>query len=207
MFRWLRPSVLLLLTALLLAGCASTKLLSSWSDPNWAGRPMKSFLIVGVMENDIQRKMYEDLFVARIAGEGVSGIAAYTLLPEAGANYDEEAIREAVARSGADGAIIARLQGVTRQERYVPPTYEYEPAFGARRGFYRYYGMAYRYQLSPGYTTVDTVVELETTVFSVQTENMVWAGTTRSFNPSSTKSVIEKNADLIIGDMKKAGLL
>ena len=121
--------------------------------------------------------------------------------------YTEEKIRSAVQKAGADAAIIARLADVEKKERYVPPTYEYEPVFGYGHGFYGYYGMSTRYVSMPGYTTTDTIVKLETVVFSTRSEKMIWAGATRSFNPSSATSVIKENTQIIINDMKESGLL
>ena len=96
---------------------------------------------------------------------------------------------------------------VEEKERYVPPTYEYEPVFGYGRGFYGYYGMSHRYVSTPGYYTTDTIVKLEAIVFSTQSEDMIWAGATRSFNPGSAAKIIKENVDIIINDMKESGLL
>jgi hypothetical protein len=61
------------------------------------------------------------------------------------------------------------------------------PSFGYGYGYYGYYGRAYDTIYTPGYITEDTIVKLETTVYDSKTEKMVWAGGTRSFNPSSAK--------------------
>jgi hypothetical protein len=196
-----------LFVLLLLSGCSSTKLVTSWSDPNFAGEPIQKVLVVGSMKNDIQRKMYESQFVERISKDGITGIPAHSVIADSGKPYSEQAIREAVAKTGADAAIIACLADIEKKQRYVPPTYEYEPMFGYRRGFHNYYGMSYRYVSTPGYTTTDTIVRLETTVFSTSSGKMIWAGTTRSFNPSSAEGMVKKNADLIVKDMRESGLL
>ena len=202
-----RSLFFLLSLVFLLAGCSSTKLVTSWSEPAFTGKPLRKLLVIGVMENELQRNVYEDQFVKMLQDHGVTGIAAYSVIRGDDLHYSESDIREAVRQTGADGSVIARLGAIRKEQRYVPPTYEYEPAFGYRRGFYGYYGMSYRYVSTPGYMTTDTIVELETTVFSTATEQMIWAGSTRSINPSSATSVVEKNASLIIKDMKKAGLL
>lgn len=195
------------LVFMVMAGCSSTKLVSSWSDPTSMGQPVRSCLIVAVMDNEIHQKMYEDEFVKRLGEVGVQGIPAYRLITNTQAPYKESDIRAVVQKSGVDSAIIARLQDEKKQKRYVPPTYRYEPAFGYRRGFYPYYGMSHRYVSTPGYTTVDTIVELETTVFSAVTGKMIWAGTTSSFNPSTPRGIIEKNISIQIKEMQKAGFI
>ncbi len=204
-----RLSVLLLLVVglSLMAGCSSTKLVDSWHASDYQAEPFKRILVLGIMQTELQRKTYEDSFVARITTGDVVGIAGYTLMPNRQDYDDKEEIEAAVKKANADAALIARFIGEEKQERYVPPTYHHTPAFGYRHGFYDYYGMSYQAMYTPGYTITDTVVKLETTVFSTDTEKMVWAGATSSFNPSSTKKVVKENADLIVADMKKAGLL
>jgi hypothetical protein len=191
----------------ILVGCSSTKLVESWSDSSLQTKPLKKILILGVMRNDLQRRMYEDVFAKRITKGDVIGIPGYTVMPDP-KDYDEKReIKAAVQQSEADAALIAQLVAVEKQEKYVPPSYSYVPSYGYRYGLYDYYGMSHQTVSTPGYTTIDTVVRLETTVFSTATDKMIWAGSTRSFNPSSAESIVKKNADLIVADMKKAGLM
>lgn len=195
-----------LLISLLFSGCSTTKLVTSWSDPNFNELPIQKILIVGVIKNDINRRAYETHFAEQLEEEGIVGIAAHLVISDSDA-YSERAIRSAVNNVGADAAIIARLVSVEKNQRYVPPTYEYEPVFGYGKGFYSYYGMSHRYISTPGYTATDTIVKLETVVFSTRSGNMIWAGATRSFNPTSPTSVIKENTEIIIKDMRKSGLI
>jgi hypothetical protein len=194
------------LISLLIAGCSSTKLVNSWSDPNFTGQPIQKVLIVGVNKDEVNRRTYETHFAERLEKEGIAGVPAHQVISDSN-KYTEEKIRSAVKEVGADAAIISQLVSVEEKERYVPPTYEYEPVFGYGHGFYGYYGMSHRYVSTPGYYTTDTIVKLEAIVFSTQTEEMIWAGATRSFNPSSAAKIIKENTDIIIKDMKESGLL
>jgi hypothetical protein len=199
--------LLLLLGLAIVSGCSSTKLVESWSAPGDEIKPIKKILVLALMHDDLHRRVYEDVFSKQISKDGVIGIPGYTVMPNR-KDYDEEhEIRAAVKKTGADAALLTRLVAVEKQERYTPPSYRYSPSFGYRNGLYDYYGMSYNAMYTPGYTTVDTVVSLETSVFSTATEKMIWAGSTRSFNPSSANSVITKNVELIIADMKKSGLI
>ena len=204
--RMMQSVFILSLIAFFLSGCSTTKLVTSWSDPNFNELPIQKVLIVGVIKNDLNRRAYESHFAEQLEKQGIVGTAAHQVISDSG-GYTEEKIRSAVQKAGADAAIIARLADVEKKERYVPPTYEYEPVFGYGHGFYGYYGMSNRYVSMPGYTTTDTIVKLETVVFSTRSEKMIWAGATRSFNPSSATSVIKENTQIIINDMKESGLL
>ena len=53
-------------------------------------------LVPGVMENDMQRRQYEDVFVRQISKDDVIGLAGYTVMPDR-EDYDNESeIRDVV---------------------------------------------------------------------------------------------------------------
>jgi len=201
--------VALLLSTLFvsLSGCSSTQLVTSWSDASFSEKPVRKIFLVAVTENEMQRNLYEDIFAEQLRKINIDSIAAHTVISSANGRYEEDAIRDGIKATSADAALIARLTDINQQQRYVPPTYSYTPTFGYRRGFYDYYSRSHRVMVSPGYATTDTIVTLETTVFSTSTEKMIWAGSTRSFNPSSAQKLIKENAELIIKDMKASSLL
>jgi hypothetical protein len=72
---------------------------------------------------------------------------------------------------------------------------------------YGYYGMSHTTVYTPGYTVTDTIVRLDTKLFAVSTEKMIWAGKTESFNPSSAQTVISELATVVTSDMKKSGMI
>jgi hypothetical protein len=200
-------SILFIIGFSLFSGCSSTKLVESWSDSSLETKPIKKILVLGFMETELQRRQYEDVFVEQLSQDGIIGVAGYTIMPNREDYDDKNKIRVAVQKTAVDAAMIARLVAIDEVTTVVPGNYEYQPSFGSGYGFYDYYGSSYQAMYAPGYTTTDTIVKLETTVFSTLTEEMIWAGTTRSFDPSSTESVATENADLIVRDMKKAGLM
>ena len=188
--------------------CASsTELVKSWSDPSFEGKSFQKILVLGVIKDDGRRRLYEQSFADRITSAKVAGIAGYTLIEDPADYGSKPKILEAVKKSGADAVLLADLVSVKEKERQVPSSFVYSPRFGYGHGFYGYQGRAYDTGYQPGHTTIDTVVKLETTVFDVQTEKMVWAGGTRSFNTASAEKVVMENADLILSSMRKSGLL
>ena len=60
----------ILLLAALLAG-ASTKLVMSWKNPNYAGKHFKKILVVGMSQNLAIRANFEDDLAAKLAKPGI----------------------------------------------------------------------------------------------------------------------------------------
>jgi len=191
----------------MLTACTTTKLVTRWNDTEYKGPMLEKVLVVGVMKDDIKRRYYEDEFVKKITSGGRQAVTSYTLMPDLKAVNDKEELVEIVKKAGADSVLVTTLKAVKEQEREVPPRVDYVPTMGMGYGYYPYYMNSYQAVYSPGYTTVDTVVQLETRVYALPTEDLVWAGNTESFNASSAGSIISESANLIVTDMKASGLI
>lgn len=196
-----------------LASCSTqTKLYERWHDGEYFGPKLQKVLVLGVFKDDIQRRSFEATFSKEVDSEGKKAIAGYTLMPEKEDFDTKEDILAAVNKIGADSVLITSFKGVVEKQRDVPPRVDYVPRTGMRHGRYGYgyggyYGSTYEAVYRPGYTVTDTIVQLETRVYSVKTEKLVWAGKTKSVNVSSGESVIKDLAALVINDMKKSGLI
>ena len=57
----------------------------------------------------MQRRQYEDVFVEQISKDDVTGIAGYTVMPNAEDYDDKNEIRAAVQKTAVDAALIARF--------------------------------------------------------------------------------------------------
>lgn len=206
-------SLLLILTTLLgLAACGSqTQLYERWHDDTFSGQKLQKTLVIGVIKDDIRRRALESSFVAALQSKGTAGVAGYTLLSGKDTLENKEEIVAAVKKAGADSVLITSFKGVIEKERQVPPRVDYVPTVGryGRYGYgYRgYYGSRYEAVYQPGYTTTDTIVQLETRVYSAVSEKLIWAGKTKSINVSSADKIIKELVSVVVDDMKKNGLL
>lgn len=192
-----------------LAACAgSTHLVERWNDESYVDQPkLKKVLVLGIFQDEVQRRAFEAEFVAQVNAGSDEAIAGYTLMPEQ-SDYDEKSeIAAAVAQAGADSVLITSFKGASKQQRYVPPSYDYVPSMGMGYGYGAYYGAAYQAVYRPGYTVTDTIVQLETRVYAVAEEKLIWAGNTQSINPESEKKITAELVKLVTNDMRKSGLI
>ncbi len=200
---------MLLLSVLWLAGCvSSTELIERWNDTAYVGKPkLSKVLVLGVFRDDTKRRVFESEFVAQVEAGGNSAIAGYTVMPEQADYNDKEDIIAAVKKSGADSVLITSFKSATEQERYVPPSIDYVPSMRMGYGYGAYYGAAYQSVYRPGYTVTDTIVRLETRVYAVDGEQLIWAGNTRSINASSAEKITVELVKLVTDDMRESGLI
>ncbi len=206
--------LLLILSVLLgVVSCSNqTRLYERWNDEQYSGPKLQKVLVVGIFKDDLRRRSFEASFAKEVNKSGKQAIAGYTIMPEKEDFDSKEDILAAVQKTGADAVLITSFKGVVEKQREVPARVDYIPSAGMSYGRYGYgyggyYGSTYNAVYRPGYTVTDTIVQLETRVFSAKTEKLVWAGKTKSVNADSAEEIIKELVDVVVDDMKKSGLI
>ncbi len=60
---------------------------------------------------------------------------------------------------------------------------------------------------SPGYLTTDEIVSVETLVYSVPDNKLIWAGVSETFDPGKVDKVTKEIMNKATKEMKKDGLI
>ena len=198
--RALRPAVLLL--ALAAAGCATTRVIHEWSNPDFGSPPrFKKVIVVGISKQESVRRSFEDEFVTKLKAAGVDAVPGYRFITEEGP-VEEPRLREAVAQAGADAMLVTRL--LRMEQRYqMGPYYYYPPPPGL--GFYRgYAGAWYGYYDSPTYPY--EVYISETSLYDRVKNVLVWTGTVETTSADISKDIAHY-VDAVIEALRKKNLL
>jgi hypothetical protein len=183
--------------AFLVAGCASTTLQSTWRDPAYTSGPFKRIYVIALSTRDLTaRRVLEDVMVGKLVAGGVEAVPAWQSLPNEGP-VAESALTAAVTASRADAMLMVRLLGVDTQLTV------WSPPIGPGPGWYGYYSGWYAY---PQVTQTQTAVA-ETTLFDVRSQRIVWSATSQTMNPTSMQQEAPGFADVILGSLRKEGLL
>lgn len=188
--------------ALALAGCASTTLQSTWSDPTFSGGPFRKFFVMGLSARNVTaRRVFEDIMVAKLQAAGAQAVPAYQYLNEDGPS-GEQSLQAAVAQSGADAVMMERLLGVDTRTNFstvmVPG-----PMMGPGMGWYGPYSGWYAVPQVSQYQ----VAMAETTLYDAKSRQLVWTATSQTFNPTSVQQEAPGLADAVIGALKQRGLV
>ena len=192
----------------ILVSCTSTKIVSSWKDPGTtiSGDQIDKILFIALVKDESFRRVVEDKLVALSHGKG---LASYSIVT--GNNLsktDQASITQRLKADGVDLIVIMRLVDVKEETRYVPGSsmsgYGGMPGYG---GYWGGYGYAAPMYYTPGYYTTDKKYLVETNVYSVEQDKLVWSGTTSSMNPSKIETTTAEIVDAVIEKMKEEGFL
>ncbi|MBW1999167.1 MAG: hypothetical protein JRJ29_14540 [Deltaproteobacteria bacterium] len=189
--------------ALLLGACASTKLTSAWVDENYQGGPVSNILVICVTDQEGARRSYESKFVKELEALGVKAVSSADVIRiPAGKKLQKETILRAVNKLKNDAVLIMHLVGVEKKDVYTPPSYQTYP-----NDLYGFYGHVYTRVHTPGYYTTHTYVRLETNLYDVKTEKLIWSAQSETWNPASGEQLIDEVIRVVIKDMQKYKLL
>jgi hypothetical protein len=192
--------------AVVLCGCATTKLTSSWRDPQYQNGPVKKIMVVGISTQTSVRRIFEDTFAEILRANGVEAVPSHTLIVEDG-QIAEERMRAAVEQAGADSVLITRM--VERKtEVLITPAEPMLPTYGMmRHGYYGYYSGAWMGYYEPATVQHYHYIVAETTLFITDSPKPVWSGTTRTVESEDIRTASEGFAEPMIAALKKEGLI
>lgn len=184
----------------ILSGCSSTtKVVEHWADPNFNGN-LKNLLVLSLSESTRSRRIIEDGFLLELQKRNIQAQVSYDLLPDY-EDLNKESVKAAISGSSIDGVLVIRPAKITKEDRHVQAQSE-----GTRYDtFYAYVG-EYRPNYD-SYSITNTVVHLETNLYVVKSENLVWSGKTESFNPTDVKELIAELVVKILDQVSKTGFL
>ena len=198
--------VLVVLVAASLSACATTTFDSSWKAPD--AQPMGSLagqkvVAVAVTKNQATRRSAEDSLVSVLNARGAQGIPSYSIL---GDDTDEAKAKAAIEKSGAAAVVVMRPVAKEKEISSTPSSMYMGPMYGGYWGGYYGYGWGGAWGGGVDIRT-DTIVVVETLVYSMKQNKLVWAGQSRTTNPSKIDAFVKEVAAGAGKEMKKAGLL
>ena len=190
---------------LILSACAgSTTFTSTWKAPDTqkvdpVGKTIAALVIAG----DPKRRRDAEVYLANdLNARGVRGIAAYTVIGLDHPTLDY--VRTRFKEAGIEGVVVMRLIGHD-QTVIVDPGGFSGSVYGTFGSYYSGYGMAVSY--STGSVQTDTQVTIETLLYSLKQDKLLWAGTSRTSNPDGIQGLVTEVADAVSREVAKQGLV
>lgn len=191
---------LVLSVSLLLTACATTSFRSTWKAPD--ARPVSArgekVIALVVKTNEASRRVAEDALARELTRRGAEGIAAYTI-PGSIDVRNEAEIRAAFEKTGAVGVVVLRPVG-KEKEVYASPSV-YAGPYGT------FWGGYYPGAWSAPQVYTSTIVIVETLVYSLRQNKLVWAGESRTTDPSDVDAFVQELAAEAAAEMKKQGVI
>lgn len=183
---------------------AGTKILSAWKAPDigptsFAGKKVAALLI----SHDLSLRMSTEEALAReLISRGADGVAAYRVIPQEELK-DAKKARDWFLRAGVEAVVVLRVVSTEKERNYSDLVWT-SPNYSTLSG---YYGYGWSTLYVPLSVSDDTVVTIETLIYSVPRDWLLWAATTETMNPSDVQKVVDDLTKTLVKEMKKEGLV
>jgi hypothetical protein len=175
------------------AACAQTSIVATWKEPGAGPVRFNRVLVMAPSADSALRRTIEDELARRLrTGQATP---SYTIFSDEELK-DREAVQARAAQMGFDGVVVFRVVSVDRQATWVPGTY-----WGP------YYAFGGWPVYDPGYVRTDTVVRVDTDVYSARDRRLIWASTSKTYDPSSVRKLVDEVTTAVTKQMRKQGLI
>ncbi|RZJ53236.1 MAG: hypothetical protein EOO44_09180 [Flavobacterium sp.] len=209
----MKKYTILLITLFLVSCSSNTSIVSSWRDPKItvAQEQFKKVLVVVLVKDEATRRIAEN----RIAASNPIFKTSYQYMNGTTLNLTKEQQLKILQDENFDGVISMRLVSKEKETNYVPGTYTgmYYGGFdGMYTGMYGYgfgnwYGMYSPYFYDSGYYQETTSYMVETNIFSLKENKLIWTGTTKSEYVTDVGQTVDAIMQAIVKEMRKDGSL
>jgi hypothetical protein len=188
------------------AACMTTTFESTWRAVDARPVQLSGRKVVGLFvgTNPAVRKRAEDAMAREISARGADGVPAYTVLSDEEIK-DQDASRAKLDGLGFSGVVVMRVVGRETQYSYEPAVVWVRPQY--RRFWGGYWPWGWARVGEPGYLAVDRILKVETLVYSLEQDKLIWAGVSRTVDPDHVEGLIQDLSRAVSERMARDGLL
>jgi hypothetical protein len=194
----MKTIVTLLFLALIGYSCANeSRIINAWT----SAEKTKEYhdVVVVALTHDINaKKLVENDFASALARKGVTVFRSIDVFPPV---YSKDILKDEmmakVKDNGVDAIVTITLLNKETQTHYIPGYPGYAP------GFWGYYSFWSPMVYSPGYYTQDRVYYIETNVYDVNTDQLIWSARSETYNPASLTGFSQNLASILATKLRK----
>jgi hypothetical protein len=204
---------LMTITVFSATACDYTDFESTWRDPSAPPLQMRTEHVAAILlsANESVRRSFEQNLAGQLNEHGIEATPGYRLVSDADVTNREEILSE-LQETRVEHAVFMRIVDRELEVSWTPSSVWYP---GPYYDPFHWYGGAY---IGPGgwggpwppyydagYYRVDTVVSVETLIYSVPEAKLVWSGLSKTMNPDEVDDFVEDLVDNAVKEMKKTG--
>ena len=175
---------------------------SSWRSPDASGVTFagKKVAALVITSDENLRISGEEELARQLATRNIQGVPTYRIAPKEELTSAERA-RPWFERMGIDGVVA--LRPVSRDVTYTPAVWTssyYSTLWG-------YYGYGYTTVIDLSGPRTDTTIAVETVVYSVTKDRLLWGGASTTTNPKDMPTFLKDLIAEAVKEMQKRGLV
>jgi hypothetical protein len=188
---------------LIFSGCAGpklTKMSGSWKYESYSNIYLDKLMVVGKPQNEAKRAQYEDSIAKALEKRKIQVTSSYKVIPNM-KDLNRESIKQAAVAAGIKAVLVSKVVGIDEKNVIFQQTPQYQYTATP-------HGMSMRVYTFQGQQVGKfTKVRLETGLFEVESEKLLWGGTSDIMNPETADEAIKDFSMAIIQQLDQDGYL
>lgn len=185
-----------------LGGCGNTKITDAWKDASVEPKPLGKIVVVGLIDDNVTKRLFEDTFTRALKDRGNDATAAYTVV-NCGPNTNPDSLVSVLRTAGFQAALTARSLGEEMVETQMRGNAYYMPQSYYQWG--SYYSMSYGAVMSTTYNERSEKVIVEGNLFDLASERLLWAVRSKTTKTGKVKEGVNDYTRTIIPELAKSG--
>ena len=182
---------------------AAPKFSSVWKSPDagsvtFAGKKVAALVMT---QDDSLRVAGEESLVRELTARGLQSVATYRIAPKEELQSGDRA-KGWFEKANVEGVVALRPVSREKRTTYNPGMWV-NPNYST---FWGYYGYGWGSMYIPGSVDQDTVVTVETTIYSVPRNQLLWAAVSETKNPKDLRKFVEDLVKESVKELHKQGL-
>jgi hypothetical protein len=182
---------------------AAPKFTSVWKSPeagqvSFAGKKVAALVIA---QDDSLRVSGEEALVRELTARGLQSVATYRIAPKEELQSADRA-KGWFEKANVEGVVAVRPVSKDKRTTYNPGTWM-NPYYSTLWG---YYGYGWGSMYIPGSVDQDTIIVVETTIYSVPRNQLLWAAVSETKNPKTLQRFVEDLVKESVKELHKQGL-
>jgi len=195
------------LVATLLTACGSSAVVTgSYVSPSRPSNAPKKIFVSALVNDATTRAMVEERMANALKKKGFEVVKSIDVVPVS-LPVQQPETREVmvgvVKKTGADAVLVMALVKEQSETRYVPGSTYPAASYGYYGGYYGYYGHMGGVAYSPGYYTTDNTYFIESNLYDVASEQLIWSAQSEVINPSNREKAVAEHTEALTYRMQK----
>jgi len=193
---------------LLLACSTSTRITDIYKNSAVTPKRYQTILIIAMTSHANAKAVIESNLAEAASMHGYKAIKSTDVFKKTftkDESQNKDLVMKTVRDLHADAIFTVTLVDKTSETRYVPGSGPYMPypAFGWYGNFWSYYSHWYPITYNPGYYTTDKMYYLESNLYDVSSEQLLWSVQSETINPSSLDDFSKSYTKALVKALKK----
>ncbi len=191
---------LLCICSPLFTSCATTTITDTWKDKTYQGKA-QNMAVIMVARTEYLRNMFEGRFAAELRARGNNATQSNKIVTFEQLT-DKELVKSKIKSTDADTVLIARLVDSKRLETYEAGYIVAIPTA------YTYWGTYFEIvHTDYGYTDDIQVAYVETNLYDVKTEKLIWLARSKTERSGGEQHLINTLIDKIVKKLSSAKII